>query len=365
MDTIAFIIRRYLNITETFIYEPLRNMKDHKVIVITESAKNLNIFPHSNICSLSDSVERGPVFYRNALLQNHIRLIHAHFAWEGIRMTGLKKKLNLPLITGIYGKDVYEHTKDPFYRWRLRRLFKHGDLFLTFSEKMRERIIRLGCPANKAVTHHGGADFRKFTFSQRSISPGQRINLLMVGRFVEKKGFEYGIRAFSEIEKIHPAAHLNIIGSGAMQEDIERLIFNLGLGKKISLLGSKNHDDYIKELSNSHLLIAPSVAAKSGDEEGGINTVVIEAFATGLPVVATIHAGSELVFDNKTGFLAEEANVKDLADKIDRVLSSPELLPKLGQNARKLVESDFDMLKQTGRLEAIYKELIKSYAKKH
>jgi colanic acid/amylovoran biosynthesis glycosyltransferase len=369
-------VKKYLNRTETFIYEPLRNIRDFNVIILTETVRNRSDFPHEKIYSISDLPGKNPwlelqlkqlgrpPLFEKAIKNHDVKLIHAHFAFEGIQMLHLKKKFNLPLVTSFYGIDLYQFISNPIYRRQLKRLFKTGDLFLSFSEQMRQQAIRLGCPENKVLTHHGGADFSKFTFSPRGLNDGGNIDILMVGRFVEKKGFKIGIKAFSIIEKTYPNARLNIIGDGPMKDEIENLISSLNLKGKVNLLGAKSHSEYIRNLESSHILLAPSIAARSGDEEGGINTVVIEAFATGLPVIATMHAGSELVFDGKTGYVVKDGDEKDLADKIRIFLSNPESWPSLGENARKLVEEEFDMIEQTRKLEGIYKELIDKYDKR-
>jgi len=372
---IAYVVKTYLNITETFIYEPLRNLRRFRAIILTEGTKNLAQFPFPRIYSHSDlkPIEiiseyfltpfTGSPSYGRAIRRDNIKLLHAHFAWEGIRMLKLKKKYGLPLITSFYGIDVYKFTRDPIFMMQLRRLFRDGDLFLTFSEHMRKHVVSLGCPEDKVITHHGGADFNRFTFSARDLRPGQNFNILMVGRFVEKKGFEYGIKAFSGVSRKYPTARLNIIGSGPLKERIENLVDELGIKDKVHLLGEKSHSEYIKELYDNHLMMAPSVAATSGDEEGGINTVIIEAFATGMPVIATDHSGSELVFEGKTGYLARERDADDLAQKLDMILGSTGSIEVLGRNARKLVEDEFDMIKQTRKLEAIYGKLIDKYGK--
>ena len=373
MDRIAFAVKRYLNQTETFIYEPLKKLSSFEAIILTEEKKNLEQFPFPHVFSISDlppwqrfreniSSQLGHFKYFKEIIEKYSpKLIHAHFGWEGIFMLPLKREFDLPLITSFYGMDVYMHPKNPIVRWQLKRLFEQGDLFLTYSEKMRKDVIALGCDENKIRAHHGGVDFNKFKFIPRKIGRNDEIRILLVGRFVEKKGIDIGIKAAAESLKKHPRLRLNIIGDGPLMEKYKKLIDRLGLGKNVALLGSKTYPEYIVEIERSHFLIAPSVVARNGDEEGGINATVIEAMATGLPCIATFHSGSELVFSGKTGFIVPEKDVFALSRKIDHLIENPHLLEEFGRAGRALIEQKFDIIKQTSKLEDIYRETIKNH----
>ena len=369
MDKIAFAVKIYLNQTETFIYEPLKTFSSYEVIILTEKKKNLDQFPHPHVYSFSDlppwqRFRLGRLGYFKKMIQEHKpKLIHAHFGWEGTFLLPLKKHFDLPLITSFYGLDVYILPKSPLVRWQLRRLFAEGDLFLTYSEKMKKDVIALGCDESKVRAHHGGVDFNKFKFSPRKPGAAGEFRILMVGRFVEKKGIDIGIKAFARSFAKHRQLRLNIIGSGALGKKYQRLIEELGLSKYISLLGPKTYSEYIAEIESSHLLLAPSVAARNGDEEGGINATVIEALATGLPGIATLHSGSELVVSDKTGFMVPEKDVAKLSQKIDQLVEQPSLLEKFGRAGRVLIEQKFDIIKQTQKLENTYKETIQNHAK--
>ena len=276
-------------------------------------------------------------------------------------MLPLKKYFNLPLLTSFYGMDVYMHPKNPLVRWQLKNLFAQGDLFLTYSEKMRKDVIALGCNANKIRAHHGGVDFKKFRFHPRKIDKNSEIRVLLVGRFVEKKGIDIGIKAFAQSFKKYPQLRLNIIGDGALKNKYKKLIGNLGLHNSVTLLGSKTYPEYIAELERSHFLIAPSVIARNGDEEGGINASVIEALATGLACITTLHSGSELVYSGKTGFMVPERDIHELSRKINYLVEHPHLLEEFGRAGRALIEQKFDIIKQTRKLENIYKEMIQKH----
>jgi colanic acid/amylovoran biosynthesis glycosyltransferase len=371
--SIAYMMGTYLPYSETFIYEPLRLIKDHRMIVVSERTKHRDDFPHKWIYSMSSLPRSLQIaekianlfgkfwFFKRVLIKENVKLIHAHFATEGILLLPLKRKLDLPMVTSFYGLDVYKFIKDPFFMMRLRKLFRDGDLFLTFSEKMRQHVISLGCPSKKVRTHHGGADFSKFPYKQREASG--KINILLVGRFVEKKGIAYAIKSMPLILAEAPNTVLSVIGDGPLRQEFEGLIKDLKLENNINLLGAKAHKEYIDELYSSHIMISPSVSTKSGDDEGGINTTVIEAMASGMPVIATEHSGSELVFDAKTGYTVPEKNPEELAKTVVFLIKNRSSWSSITKEARSLIEDQFDIVEQTRKLEMIYGELISGYTK--
>jgi glycosyltransferase involved in cell wall biosynthesis len=265
----------------------------------------------------------------------------------GVYALSFCKKNKIPLITSFYGLDVYQHTRSPFYRWQLRQLFKYGILFLACSEKMRNDLIKLGAPADKTKVQYGGATLSRFPYSQRA--PEKEITILMCGRFVEKKGFQYGIDAFNRISAEFPQVKLKIIGSGSLESVLKK-----AAGKNIEFLGAKSHAEYIEEIKKCHIFMSPSVTAKNGDSEG-LPTVLIEAAAIGRPLIATKHSGiPEIVHDGKNGLLVPERDVPALADVLRKMLRKPEAWIDFSRYGRALVEKSFDLTKQAQKLEAYY-----------
>jgi len=368
MDKVAHLTVKYLNFSETFIYEQIRNMKSFEPVVFTLSKRNVEHYPVKQLYSVSDlpalrqkeeslrGIFGKSRYFRDLIKELDIKLIHAHFAYMGNFALQFKKYFNIPLITSFYGLDIYQLTKNPLYRFQLKRLFKHGDFFTGYSRVMRERAIELGCPPEKTITLTIGIDMKRFKFRERN--PGKEINILFVGRLVEKKGAIYAVRAFAKSYQKHRNINLTIIGDGPLYDPLKAEINKLGLGQKIRMLGAV--PDTVEELEKAHIFISPSVIAKSGDAEGGINVAVIEALASGLPAVVTEQAQSDLIFDGQTGFIAKEGDADDLSAKLDILIENPHLISKFGIIGRKSVEQ-LDSSIQVAKLEKIYRELIDKY----
>jgi len=362
-ETIACFVKTYLPISETFIYEEIKNLREFNVIILTKKLINVNLFPHKNIFSESTlpkrRIEKGlrRNLFTEALLINRVKLVHAHFGWGGMMILPTCKKLNLPLLTTFHGIDVSVFARDLIYRLKIKKLFREGSAFLVRSDKMKADVVKLGCPPEKIVLLYGGIDVDKFRFRKRR-PDGRGVKILMCGRFVEKKGFEYGIKAFAKVHRIHKDITLTLVGDGKLKKRMENLARSLNLSDSVQFLGMLPHKEVQRKMEESDIFLSPNLTARNGDKEGIPNTIK-EAMATGLPVVSTYHAGiPELVVDEKTGFLVPEKDVDALADRLNYLITHPEIWDKMGWQGRKIVEEKFNLFTQVKKLEEIYKSLL-------
>jgi colanic acid/amylovoran biosynthesis glycosyltransferase len=369
MDRIAFALHSYLSPSQTFIYESLRQIKSFEAIVLTQRTHHLDRFPYPRIFSISDlapyqrAIENITNYFgrfssfKKVIRDYQIKLIHAQFAWDGIFMLPLKKHFKIPLITTFRGLDIYGFGNNLVYRMQLKKLFSQGDLFLAVSKKIAEKAVSLGCPENKIMVLYGGIDIEKFKDHPKDLQK-KEVNVLMCGRFVEKKGFEYGIRAFAQTYQKHQNLRLKIIGFGPLEEKIRSLVQELGIEKATSMLGKLNHQQVAEALTQTDIFMMGFVTAKNGDREG-IPNVLKEAQAVAVPVISTYHAGvPEVVMDGKTGFLVKERDVAALAQRLNYLIENPKLRNELGENGRKFMREKFNVVEQTQKLEELYKKLI-------
>jgi len=145
-----------------------------------------------------------------------------------------------------------------------------------------------------------------------------------------------------------------VVGEGALRGELERLIGELGVGAHVRLLGWRSHDEVIRLCGSAHLMVAPSVTAANGDQEG-IPNAVKEAMALGLPVVATRHSGiPELVEDGVSGLLVPERDVDALADRLAYLIDHGDAWATMARAGRAVVEADFDIEKLNDSLERLY-----------
>jgi colanic acid/amylovoran biosynthesis glycosyltransferase len=285
-------------------------------------------------------------------------IIHCHFGPNGTRAALLRDigALTGNLITVFHGYDLTMYIRSSGERV-YDALFKAGDLFLPISERWRRRLIELGCDERKTLVHRMGIDCTRLSFRPRRPAPDGIIRLVTVARLVEKKGVEYGIRAVARLRKTHANLEYNIVGDGPLGPELRRLVDELDAAATVKLLGWKHQEEAAEILGESHIMVAPSVTAGDGDQEG-IPVVLMEAMALGLPIVSTLHSGiPELVEDGLSGFLVAERDVDALADRLSHLLEHPETWPGMGKAGRAFVEANYNIDKLNDRLVEIYQSL--------
>jgi colanic acid/amylovoran biosynthesis glycosyltransferase len=288
-------------------------------------------------------------------------IVHCHFGLNGdlgvlLRDTGV---FDAKVITTFYGYDVSSYLKSSG-RNVYDDLFARGDLFLCVSEHMKSKLAKLGCEPQKIIVHRSGAELKKPDLALRKAkTTGEKMRIVSIARLVEKKGIQYAIQAVAAILRRRGGIEYRIAGDGPLRDKLQSLIKELNAGDHIKLLGWKTQAEIRELLRTSDVLLAPSVTAKTGDEEG-IPGVIMEAFGHGLAVISTYHAGiPEVVKEGETGFLVTERDVDALKEKLETLIERPEVRFAMGQNGRKLVEEQYDIDQLNERLVNIYQELLK------
>ncbi len=364
---VAHSANPFLPATATWIYDQIRALKRYRPIVLTQTRQNLDRFPTETVLSAEDiSPARRTTLrlirkmrgtyagYENWLREHHAALIHAHFGQEGYRCLSAKQRTNIPLITTFYGLDVSALPRQKKWQKRYKRLFAEGDLFLVEGPFMGEKLIALGCPANRVIVQHLGVDLEKIPF-RTDHTPKQPI-VLTYAVFREKKGLKYAIQAFAKIAEKYPDAQLRMIGDGPLRPQVQAEIRKQRLENRVKMLGLLPHPTALEELKRATILLYPSVTASDGDTEGGAPVALIEAMAMGIPIVSSLHADiPEVVIDKTCGLLFPERDVAGLAEGLDTLLISPE---QFGRAGRTHVGEQHNLEKQVKKLEAIYDRVV-------
>ncbi|MDF0652882.1 MAG: glycosyltransferase [Nitrospira sp.] len=292
-------------------------------------------------------VERGP-----------FDIIHSQFGTIGLTATSLNQFLpnKCKLVTSIRGYDVTVFLKK--HPGAYQGLFREGDLFLPVCEFLKDRLIQEGCEEKKIVVHHSGIDCSKFECVQRQRVSGEPIKVLTIARLIEKKGVAFAIEAVARLLSKGENVEYSIVGHGVLLEHLQQLIETRGVEQQVKLLGWKTHEEIKMLLDESHVLMAPSLTAESGDQEG-IPNAIKEAMASGLPVISTFHSGiPELVTHGVSGLLVPERDAASLADALAYLISHPEICNEMGKAGRMQVEKRFDTNSLNKGLEELYLELM-------
>jgi colanic acid/amylovoran/stewartan biosynthesis glycosyltransferase WcaL/AmsK/CpsK len=262
------------------------------------------------------------------------------------------------LVVALRGADVSRYVARRGKRV-YRQLFREGELFLPVCRALADRATSLGCPPSRMVVHHTGINLGRFPFRPRGYQAGEQLRLVSIGRLVEKKGIEYALQGVRELVSDGLDLSYDIVGDGPLRRPLESRIQQMGLGGRVRLLGWLGHRQVSEWLDRSHVLLAPSVTADNGDQEG-IPNIIREGMAVGLPVIATVHSGiPELIEDGVSGYLVPERDAAALAAGIRHLAGHPAEWRPLTAAARAKVEED-DIEKLNDRFVALLEGVTRS-----
>lgn len=286
-------------------------------------------------------------------------IIHCQFGMYGLQGMMLQRigAISGNLVCSFRGFDISEYPRrcgDRVYN----PLFETTDgFFLANCEFFRQQVIKLGCPEQRIVVHGSGLDCSKFSFTYRQYPSDRKIQIVTVGRLVEKKGIEYGIRAIAKLVESGRDVEYVIIGDGELRASLQSLAQELGVEERVTFAGWQAQQEIVAALNRAHVFIAPCVTSRKGDRDAPVNTLK-EAMAMGLPVVSTWHGGiPELVQDGISGFLVPERDAEAIAEKLSYLIDRPELWKQFADAGRARVEAKYDMNVLNDELVRIYSDL--------
>ena len=307
-------------------------------------------------------VSRDPRPYERLLVGRRPALIHAHFGVEGVYALPLARRLGVPLVTTFHGFDatlsdaaLLASPATAQYPLHRRRLAAQGGLFLCASSFIRDRVIRLGFPPERVLTHYIGVDCEAIT--PRAAQEEAPV-ILSVARLVAVKGGAYLIRAFARIAGRFPEAVLVMIGEGPLRRRLLALAASLGLEGRVRFLGALPHPEVLAWMRKAAMLVLPGIRTATGRVEG-LGLVSVEAAATGVPVIGSDLGGiPEAVIDGETGFLVPSRDEEALARRMAELLGDAALRRRCGEAGRALACRRFDIGRQTARLEDLYDSVV-------
>lgn len=271
--------------------------------------------------------------------------VHCHFAnHPALAGFVIHRLTGIPYSFTAHGSDLHVD------RTMLADKVREASFVATISEYNRDLIAET-CGTDAPVDHvhviHCGVDTE--VFAPRPAEPYDTgsaetaIRIVCVGTLHEVKGQQYLLRACAELLRRSVAVRCVLVGDGPDQPMLESLIGELGLGEVVTLAGRRTRDEIADEIARSDVLVAPSVPTSGGKREG-IPVVLMEAMASGRPVVASRLSGiPELVEDGVGGLLVEPFDVMQLADALEQLAADRDLRERLGRRARERVVVEFDL----------------------
>lgn len=255
-----------------------------------------------------------------------VDLVHAHWLIpQGVVQSGIKET---PYFVTGHGGDV-SSLNFSFIKRMKAKCLSNAIMTVGVSEYICQKMKEINPQINPQIISMG-CDLTKFSPDKRDENyfGHSNKNILFVGRLAEKKGVTYLIEAMKNVD-----AKLYIVGKGPLEGALRKQAEVLG--DKIVFLGAKSHEELPTIYASADIFVAPSVVAADGDREG-LPVTMMEAMASGLPVVSGISGGTEdIIDDGVNGFIVDAKDILELADKINQIVKNDDLAEKMRVEARK------------------------------
>jgi glycosyltransferase involved in cell wall biosynthesis len=278
----------------------------------------------------------------------NIQTVLANYGVLSVNLLEACRKNNIQLFVHFHGFDASHRGTIEQFKNGYLSVFQYCNKIVSVSNYMTENLIKTGADANKIINIPYGVNLKNF--SGKTVWEDNH-KIYFVGRFTAKKAPDKLILAFQKILGSIPNAQLNLIGEGELFESSKLMVKQLNMDQYVIFHGKQSPEYIINELKKARLFMQHSVVAENGDSEGTPNTI-LEASAMGLPIVSTKHAGiKEAVVDGVTGYLVDEHDWENMANRAIELLKDLNLCQKMGNAARLHIENHYDIVNQSKKLE--------------
>lgn len=282
-----------------------------------------------------------------------IEHLHAHFAGPAAELARLVSGLlGTPYSYTCHAKDIYHDTVQPE---AFRRLAENAHAVITVCEANRDYILNQLAPGLSSKLHvlYNGVNLE--TFHPRNRNTDELPLLLGVGRLVAKKGFIHLVEAVAQLEAQGRTVQCVIAGEGRERTRLETRIRELDV-RGVQLVGATRHSEVVALLGRASAVVLPCVVDAEGNRDA-LPTVLLEAMATGVPVVSTPVVGvGEIIVDGTTGALVPEGSSSELADTLALLLDQPDRGERMGRAGRQRAEQLFDLHRNAEHLMAVLRQ---------
>lgn len=306
----------------------------------------------SGRAGMIDNVKEGFLVKIQVLTFLFFNLIHSilklrkmdvvHVQWpipNGLGAIFLKKIYGIPYINTIHGEEVHL-SKRYHLLFALRWLVNNSSKTITNSTATRKFCLEAGLDGDKIEVIPFGVDtdfFRPLdVYKDETI-----FQILSVGYLIERKGFEYLIRAMPLVLEKHKQARLKIVGSGPLESKLKELIYELDLGDEVEILKNVSDEELLMMYNSSDLFVLPSIVDSQGNTEG-LGVVLLEAMACGLPVIGSDVGGIyDIIQNDLNGLLVGEKEINEISDAIIKFIIDREVRKKFSYAAYHQIKEKF------------------------
>jgi colanic acid/amylovoran biosynthesis glycosyltransferase len=359
------------------IYRQVTGLQRYQTFIVAKERTSAERFPFSDIEMVPRKPRKNflrrfwlkhvrhlPALYYRGEMQGLMRifrrrnadLMHIYFGHTGVHLLPFIKGWGRPCVVSFHGADVMPREHQPEYDGNLRELLRVTPLVLARSLSLAERLKDLGCPPEKIRLNRTGIPLGDYPLRERRTPEGGEWHFVQACRLIPKKGIATALKAFAGFQREYPRARFTLAGDGPMKREIEELARALGIAKAVELRGFLGQSDLGRLYGEAHFFLHPSEMTADQNQEGVPNSM-LEAMATGLPVLATLHGGiPEAVENGRTGLLVPERDDAGLLRAMLDLAAQPERAFAMGRAASESVRLEFEQGKQIEKLEGYYDE---------
>jgi colanic acid/amylovoran biosynthesis glycosyltransferase len=269
-------------------------------------------------------------------------VLHAHFAWNAAAAAMcLSKLLGVPWTVTLHANDIFSKVRN------LDVKLRDADALVTVCEYNRrwlEREHGLDRPVTMVVC---GVEV------PAAAARTPTVDVVAVGRLVEKKGFDVLVDAAAILRATRPGLRVEILGEGPLRDDLDAQIRRLGLEDSVALVGARSHAETLALIASARVFCLPCRVAADGDRDS-MPVVIKEAMARAVPVVATNEVAVPEMVDDTCGVLVAPDDPAALAAALDAVLADPARAAAMGEAGRRRVEEHFTLSGEVRKLAALF-----------
>ena len=239
----------------------------------------------------------------------------------------IAQQLKIPFFAHAHGYDVSSALRDPDIK---KKYLRYNDAagVITMSNISRMRLIELGLQPSKVHVIPYGVEVSRVP-EKRSLK--SEVRCLAVGRMVAKKAPIYLLEAFRQAATHCPNLHLDYIGAGELLPAVRQYVHAFQLDHRITIHGGQSSDIVQKYMREADIFLQHSIVDPDSGDEEGLPVAILEAMANALPIISTVHAGiPEAVVDSETGFLVNEGDCSNMAQKITLLAQNSSSRVKFG-----------------------------------
>lgn len=279
------------------------------------------------------------------------QFVHAHALYpSGAAARRLCSSADLPLIVTVHGSDLYTNLERPSWAAEVRSTVAFAAATVCVSRSLAADAVALaGADPARVVVVPDTYDQRRFTYFERRPVGPRRVRLITVGRLVPVKGHDILLRSLGALTRAGVDAELTIVGDGPERGRLAALVSREGLSERVFFRGSLEDAALAAALAEADAFVLPS-------RREGFGVALVEALATGLPVVATRSGGPEDVVGSGDGLLVERDDAAALAEGITALAAHVDEYDRQAIAAR--AHARFSAASVGAQLMAIYRSVV-------